>query len=188
MARLEELLTLCWLPTTILVAALLTGHLPPDSSNLRDPVVVGSLGTSSLVLGRDVITMVGCLRRETGEVEEEGDVNGLRGARRCSGSCFTARPGSVLICRRESGGPEAGHGDTGSTLTSLGFTMRVAGKSVSMSTNIRSSQWNYRKLITVWPHFHLDMNNLWSKVTAAILFIKHQEHTHTQLLLSGFNC
>ena len=57
MARLEELLTLCWLPTTILVAALLREQL------------VGILGTSSLVLGREVITMVGCFRRETGEAE-----------------------------------------------------------------------------------------------------------------------
>ena len=32
--------------------------------------LVGILGTSSLVLGREVITMVGCFRRETGEAEE----------------------------------------------------------------------------------------------------------------------
>ena len=116
--------------------------------------------------------MVGCFRRETGEAEEAEEAVHVYGRRRgrCSGSsCLTARPGSVLIWRRQSAGT-AGGGDTGSAFTSLGFTIRVAGKSVSISIKILDYEKgnvtiNYN---THGPQSPLDMNNLHSQVTAGI--------------------
>ena len=78
--------------------------------------------------------MVGCFSRDTGELEAEDERRGRRW-RSSGSSCFTASPGSVLMWRREAEGAagEPGWGDTGSTFTSLGLTMSVAGKSVSIS-------------------------------------------------------
>ena len=75
MARLEELFTpLCpacpGCPTRILVLALLALHLPAVSSTARE-LELGSLGTRRRVVGREVITIVGCFSRETGEAEAE---------------------------------------------------------------------------------------------------------------------
>ena len=45
-------------------------HLPAVSSTARE-LELGSLGTRRRVVGREVITIVGCFSRETGEAEAE---------------------------------------------------------------------------------------------------------------------
>ena len=56
-------------------------HLPPVSSTdseLELELELGSFGTRRRVVGREVITMVGCFRRDTGELEEEVERRGRR--------------------------------------------------------------------------------------------------------------